>query len=237
MTAPKLYRASTVCEVASIKPVTLRQWHLRNVIQPEADELPELLELATDEAVVRALNLRPNITPEVVEAVRSVQNAGRMGWRLYLDTDIVRVVVLTRLLRHGIEPHRAGLIAKHCQVGQPLPNPKKVYITTDGKEIKPQPRPAPAGKDHFAIVFESERRVPNFQLGKRGGLVGRAQFVPFLWHRESTNLEIIRSEVADRIFGHFTADSFLVLNLSAIERQVREKLSKIAEPQESTWEG
>jgi hypothetical protein len=209
--------------------VTLRQWHLRGIIEPEASALPEIFEMATDEAVVRALQLRPKISPDVVNAVREVQNASRMGWRLYTFVDIVRVEIMQRLLRHGVDPGRAGLIAQRCDVDQKLPNPRKVYITADGKEIKPQQKPAPTGKDHFAIVFEVNdgfKDVADME-NPEDWWVQRSIFHFYGAENIPSQIESAHSD----IFTHFDPDTCILLNLSAIERQVEAKLQAAEEAQ------
>lgn len=223
MTVPKLYRAATVCEATGVKAVTLRQWHNRGTFLPETDDFAELFELANDEAVKRALSLRPDIAPEVVQAVRNVQNAQRGGWRYYTRADILRVAIIVRLIRHGVEAGRAGLIAKHCHVGG-LPNPQIVHITADGREPS-LVRPIPEGKDQFAVVFEvnggyeEDTGIANAE----SWWVERSLF-HFYGIENLPNLNCIRQDIVDGIHPHFDAETFLVLNLSAIDRQVQAKL-------------
>lgn len=219
----KLFRSATVCEVTGVKAVTLRQWHLRGIIEPEASALPEIFEMATDEAVVRALRLRPNLSPDVVNAVREVQNANRMGWRLYTFADIVRVEIMQRLLRHGVDPGRAGLIAQRCDVDQKLPNQRKVYVTADGKEVQPPKRRAPAGKDRFAVVFEVKDDYKDSPIeDAEKWWVERS--VSHFHGIESLPAQLATVAADPDMYPHFNSESFLVLNLSAIERQVEAKL-------------
>ena len=105
---PKLYRASTVCEVTGIKAVTLRQWHLRGLYIPLSEHLPEFVGGASK------FGRKPS--PELVKAAKQVREARRQGWRLYTFEDIVRLLIMHRLVLLGLTAERAGLISKSCSV-------------------------------------------------------------------------------------------------------------------------
>lgn len=107
-----LYRAATVCEVTGLKPVTLRQWHLRGLYTPEAEVMSEWVELAP------AFTQRP-VPPEVKRITDAQAQAKRQGWRVYTFGDLVRICVMRRLILLGITAERAALIVDGMYDPQP----------------------------------------------------------------------------------------------------------------------
>jgi DNA-binding transcriptional MerR regulator len=108
MTVPRLYSPATVCQVTGIKPGTLRQWHLRGIFQPEAESIPEIIEIS------KAFGGRPE--DELRDAADRVQRAGRIGSRLYTFADIVRVAIILHLIRMRVSVERAAVIADRCYI-------------------------------------------------------------------------------------------------------------------------
>lgn len=101
---PKLYRASTACDVTGIKPVTLRQWHLRGHYTPISERFAEDVEHGWIK------------DPGSVKAAEEIREAERQGWRLYTFEDIVRLLIIHRLIQLGFAVERAAMIAENVDV-------------------------------------------------------------------------------------------------------------------------
>jgi DNA-binding transcriptional MerR regulator len=126
----RLYRAGAVCAATGVKPITLRQWHLRGIIQPEIEVLADVAEIHRSlgaEALPRKL--------------RDAEQAAKVQrWRQYTFNDIVRVAIVRRLVLLGLSPERAAKIARGADGEKSLvwPVPKKtvkgVVVQQAGEE-------------------------------------------------------------------------------------------------------
>lgn len=100
----KLYRAATVCRIANIKPITLRQWHLRELYTPLPEQFKSTMPL------LGALGSGP--TKEGMAILQAAERAEREGWRAYAFEDIVAISIAVRLINFGITAERALMIAQ-----------------------------------------------------------------------------------------------------------------------------
>jgi DNA-binding transcriptional MerR regulator len=148
MVMPNMYRAATVCEVTGIKPVTLRQWHLRGIYTPETEQYRAWFEFAS------AMGGSPTVSGEVFrQLTEEVENARRMGWRLYTLADIIRIEIALRLTKLRVSPERAAAIANRCYVETAIPDPRRIHITAGGKELPPK-QPGAVKGDRFAVALQ-----------------------------------------------------------------------------------
>jgi len=221
----KIYRAATVCKVTGINPVTLRKYHLDGIYTPESEEILDWAKLAQEFGGRGVFTLH--------RAANQIEHATRSGWRVYTFGDVVRIEIIARLLRHGIRADRAGLIAKKCHldIGERFQDPRILHVTADGEEIEPQETQTPAGKDRFAVIFEVKDDYKNLPEPSPPAESNESRFVRrSLFHCYGLDglLKDVASAVADpSIFPCLNPESFIVLNLSAIERQVQDKLQSI----------
>ncbi len=139
----KLYRAVTVTKVTGLKPITLRQWHLRNIYQPETELVKEYNDFG------RALGMP--VPEKVVKLEARIDDAKRKGWRLYKFADIVRIIIILRLTRSGVTTERAALIAQNCHIDPDSPNPNPV-LTVSFQPDENEQREIEEGKHYLQVL-------------------------------------------------------------------------------------
>ena len=221
MATPTMYRASTVCEVTGLKPVTLRQWHLRGIYTPETEGFQEWTEISD------AFHTR--LTPEAQAVVDRVTDAERHGWRLYTFDDTVRIEIIRRLIRLGVRPERAGLIARHAFAYiAGIPNDRAVTVTSDGKAIPRRPL-ALEGPDIFACVREPGEGFEEHQDDEHSEGHGIRISIERVRGPENIGAKFVLASADDFMRTLWNPETGIVINISAIARSVKTKIEALSQ--------
>ena len=232
----KLYRAGTVHKVTDVKPITLRQWHirLRGKYALESEMLPELADIAP------AFGGKP--TAEMKQAAEEVTEAQRQGWRLYTFNDIVRVLIIHRLTLLGFTVERAVMIANECNVDGALEWPDRsatcsIEDVIEGRVMpKGGTKPRPVEKDQFTVSFLPAEDL----LNRAEGLADEHErdLLRQMHVGQATNTYSGRTGVGSLAWafrtepsisepGLLSRDMGVVINVSAYAREVKRRLDEL----------
>jgi len=205
-----------VCEVTGLKATTLRKWHLRSYYIPEVETYEDIILKAA-----KKLGLTPD--PEIVELIGLLRTrAEQEKWRVYTFDDICRLTVMRRLTLLGVTPERASAIVQQINGTEALRwNASEVevlgrrYVVPEGRSTERPPE-----RCSFLASFLPKKVAdledvadPDERKKRMSDLISRASR-----HGESTD------SLAEVFKGH---DCAILINQTAIAREVREKLADI----------